>query len=149
MINLSQLKPAPGAIRKRKRVGRGPGSGHGKTACRGLNGQKSRSGYTRKRGFEGGQMPLMRRVPKRGFTNIFRQEYAIVNLETLEKSGLKEIRIPDFFAHKLVRNAGAKIKVLGNGTLTHKLVVEAHRFSQAAAEKIKQAGGEAIPYKGV
>ena len=148
MITLSQLKPAPGAVRKGRRLGRGPGSGRGKTAGRGMNGQKSRSGFSRKRGFEGGQMPLVRRVPKRGFTNIFRQRYAPVNLETLERSGLSEIRLADYYDKRLVKDKRAKIKILGQGTLKRKLVVEAHRFSQSAEAKIKQAGGEAIVTQG-
>jgi large subunit ribosomal protein L15 len=148
MINLSNLKPNPGATKDRKRVGRGYGSGHGKTAGRGSKGQKSRSGYSSKRGFEGGQMPLMRRIPKRGFTNIFKKEYNIINLSVLEKAGLKEIKIADFFINKLAKNKRAGIKVLGNGSLTKKIKVHAHHFSQSALEKITKAGGEAIVVKG-
>lgn len=145
MITLGNLKPAKGAIKKRKRIGRGPGSGYGKTAGRGMNGQKSRSGYSRKRGFEGGQMPLSRRVPKRGFTNIFKKQYNIINLDTIERTGLGEIKYEDFFEKKLVRAnsaKGAKIKILGNGTLTRKVHIHAHKFSKSAVEKIKQAGGD-------
>jgi len=144
MITLANLKPAKGAVKKRKRVGRGPGSGHGKTAGRGNKGQKSRSGYSRKLGFEGGQMPLTRRVPKRGFTNIFKKQYNIINLDTIERTGLEEIKYEDFFEKKLVRAnsvKGAKIKVLGNGTLKRKVHIHAHKFSKSAVEKIKQAGG--------
>ena len=108
MITLANLKPAKGAVKKRKRIGRGPGSGYGKTAGRGMNGQKSRSGYSRKRGFEGGQMPLSRRVPKRGFTNIFKKQYNIINLDTIERTGLEEIKYEDFFEKKLVRANSAK-----------------------------------------
>jgi len=142
MITLANLKPATGSIKKRKRVGRGPGSGWGKTAGRGMNGQKSRSGYSRKLSFEGGQMPLTRRVPKRGFTNIFKTHFNIINLDTIEKSGLDEIKIQDFFEKKLARHADAKIKILGNGTLTRKVHVHAHKFSRTAIQKIKDAGGE-------
>ena len=144
MITLANLKPAKGAIKNRKRVGRGPGSGHGKTAGRGSKGQKSRSGYSRNRGFEGGQMPLSRRIPKRGFTNIFKKQYHIINLDIIERTGLEEIKYEDFFEKKLVRAnsaKGTKIKVLGNGKLTRKVHIHAHKFSKSAAEKIKQAGG--------
>ena len=142
MITLANLKPAKGAVKERKRIGRGPGSGYGKTAGRGMNGQKSRSGYSRKRGFEGGQMPLSRRVPKRGFTNIFKKQYAIINLDTIEKTGLEEIKLEDFIEKKLARNNGCKIKILGDGKLTRKVHVHAHKFSKTAEEKIKKAGGK-------
>jgi large subunit ribosomal protein L15 len=142
MITLANLKPANGAVKNKKRVGRGPGSGYGKTAGRGMNGQKSRSGYSRKRGFEGGQMPLSRRVPKRGFTNIFRKQYNIINLDTIEKTGLDEIKIQDFFERKLAKKSQAKIKILGNGTISRKVHIHAHKFSKTALEKIKKAGGE-------
>ena len=148
MISLANLKPAKGAIRKRKRIGRGPGSGYGKTAGRGMNGQKSRSGYSRKRAFEGGQMPLVRRVPKRGFTNIFKEEFNLVNLDSIEKSGLKEIKVEDYFEKRLARKKSAKIKVLGNGELTRKVKIHAHKFSSSAMEKIKKADGEAIVLQG-
>ena len=106
MISLSNLKPAKGAVKNRKRVGRGPGSGHGVNAGRGNNGQKSRSGYSHSRGFEGGQMPLVRRLPKRGFTNIFRKEFNIVNLGDLDKCGLDEVKIQDYFEKNLARKRG-------------------------------------------
>jgi len=144
MITLANLKPAKGAIKKRKRIGRGPGSGFGKTAGRGMNGQKSRSGYSQKRGFEGGQMPLVRRIPKRGFTNKFRTEYNIVNLDSLEKIDLKEIKLDDFFEKRLVRNKRLKIKILGNGDLSRKIKIHAHSFSKTALDKIKKSGSEAI-----
>jgi large subunit ribosomal protein L15 len=144
MITLANLKPAKGAVKKRKRVGRGPGSGFGKTAGRGMNGQKSRSGYSRKRAFEGGQMPLVRRIPKRGFTNKFRTEYNIVNLESIEKIDLKEIEEKDFFERRLARNKCLKIKVLGNGDFSRKIKIHAHRFSKTALEKIEKSGSEAI-----
>lgn len=141
MITLANLKPAKGAVKKRKRVGRGPGSGHGKTAGRGMNGQKSRSGYSRNRAFEGGQMPITRRIPKRGFTNIFKTVYNIVNLDSIEKIELDEIKLEDFFQKKLAKNCHGKIKVLGNGTLTRKVHIHAHKFSKSAVEKITGAGG--------
>lgn len=144
MITLANLKPADGAIKKRKRVGRGPGSGLGKTAGRGMNGQKSRSGYSRKRGFEGGQMPLHRRIPKRGFTNIFRVEYAVVNLDRIEKSGLAEIKPEDFARIGMVKGKEVMIKILGQGNLTRKVEIHAHRFSKSAIEKIEKQGGRAV-----
>ncbi|MDY0295785.1 MAG: 50S ribosomal protein L15 [Acidobacteriota bacterium] len=147
-MTLANLKPAEGAVKKRKRIGRGPGSGWGKTAGRGMNGQKSRSGYARKRGFEGGQMPLVRRLPKRGFINKFRTEYAVVNLDRIEKSGLDEIRPEDFAQARMVRGRNVLIKVLGTGTLTRKVRVHAHRFSRSAIEKIQQQGGEAVTLGG-
>lgn len=144
MITLANLKPADGAIKKRKRVGRGPGSGLGKTAGRGMNGQKSRSGFSRKRGFEGGQMPLVRRIPKRGFTNIFRVEYAVVNLDRIEKLELTEIKPADLVENRLVKGKDVKIKILGQGTLTRKVEIHAHRFSKSAIEKIEKQGGRAV-----
>ena len=148
MISLSNLKPAKGAVRNRKRVGRGPGSGYGVQAARGSNGQKSRSGYSHNRGFEGGQMPLVRRLPKRGFTNIFRKEFNIVNLGDLEKCGLEDVRIEDYFAMNLARRRGLGIKVLGDGSFSRKMKIQAHHFSKAAQEKIQKAGGEAVVCKG-
>ena len=148
MISLSNLKPAKGAVRNRKRVGRGPGSGHGVNAGRGNNGQKSRSGYSHSRGFEGGQMPLVRRLPKRGFTNIFKKQFNIVNLGELDKLGLAEITIQDYFDKNLARKRGADIKVLGDGKLTRKMKIQAHQFSQAALDKIKKSGGQAVVYQG-
>ena len=148
MITLANLKPAKGAVKTRKRVGRGPGSGYGKTCGKGMNGQKSRSGYARKRAFEGGQMPLVRRVPKRGFTNIFRTEYNIVNLTSIERTGLDEIKYEDFFEKRLARHSKLKIKILGNGELTRKVKVHAHKFSASAVEKIKKSGGGVILIEG-
>ena len=148
MITLDNLKPAKGAIKKRKRIGRGPGSGYGKTAGRGMNGQKSRSGYSRKRGFEGGQMPFIRRIPKRGFTNIFKTEYNIINLDSIEKTGLKEIKYEDFFEKSLARKKRKKIKILGSGELTRKVKIHAHKFSKSAIDKIKKNGGEIIVLEG-
>lgn len=148
MISLSNLKPAKGAVRKRKRVGRGPGSGYGVTAGRGSNGQKSRSGYSHGRGFEGGQMPLVRRLPKRGFTNIFRREFNIVNLGELDKCGLDEVRIADYFEKNLARRPKLAIKVLADGGLKRKMKIEAHQFSKAAVAMIQKAGGEAVVCQG-
>ncbi len=139
---LHNLSPAPGSRKKRRRIGRGPGSGLGKTAGRGSKGQKSRSGYSRKMGFEGGQMPLHRRLPKRGFTNIFRKEYAVVNLATLARYDAGEAISPErLMEDGVVKKLGAGLKVLANGELKHALTVRAHKFSKQAQEKIKAAGG--------
>ena len=144
-MSLNNLRPPRGARRNRKRVGRGPGSGHGKTATRGSKGAKSRSGFRFKRGFEGGQMPLHRRVPKRGFNNPFRVEYAVVNLDTLvEVFDAGSDVTPELLRERgLVREKRALIKVLGRGDVTKKLTVRAHKFSGTAAEKIAAAGGVA------
>ena len=142
-MELHNLKPAVGSNKSNKRVGRGPGSGYGGTSTRGHKGAKSRSGYKHKVGFEGGQMPLQRRVPKFGFNNINRVEYKAVNLDALESlaaaAGLARITVED------LRNAGlvskkALVKVLGNGAVTRAIEVEAHAFSKAAEEAIKAAG---------
>ncbi len=138
-MKLHDLSPASGSRRNRKRIGRGPGSGYGKTAGRGENGQRSRAGFSRRRGFEGGQMPLLRRVPKRGFTNIFRTEYEIVNL-----SGLADLEgevTPAVLAEKGRVRAGRLVKILGQGEIDRKLTVSAHKFSAAARRKIEAAGG--------
>ncbi|MCU0232903.1 MAG: 50S ribosomal protein L15 [Thermoanaerobaculales bacterium] len=142
-MELHDLKPAPGAKRGRKRVGRGPGSGSGKTAGKGHKGQKSRSGYSRRYGFEGGQMPLVRRLPKRGFTNIFRVEFQVINLRDLERVFADGDAVsPEALLEKgLVRRGAQPIKVLGDGDLTKKLVVQAHKFSAAARTGIEKAGG--------
>jgi large subunit ribosomal protein L15 len=139
-MKLSNLSPAKGSTQKRKRVGRGPGSGLGKTAGRGNKGQKSRSGYSRQAGFEGGQMTLVRRIPKRGFTNIFRQTYAVVNLSSLAKLEETEITRDLLVELGLVRS-GALVKILGNGELSRALKVSAHKFSGSARAKIEAAGG--------
>lgn len=133
----------PDCVKKRKRVGRGGSSGHGKTSCRGHKGQMARSGASRKLGFEGGQMPLQRRLPKRGFNNtIFKNEYQIVNVSQLEK--LKEaVLTPEIlFNTGLIRKSWAPVKVLGNGDLTKKIAVTADAFSKSAEEKIRKAGGD-------
>jgi len=142
---LNNLRPPKGAKHAKKRVGRGPGSGHGKTASRGSKGAKSRSGFRFKRGFEGGQMPLHRRVPKRGFTNPFRIEFEVVNLDTLaEVFEAGSSVTPELLRERgLVRKTGVRIKVLGRGDISKKLTVQAHKFSGTAAEKIAAAGGVA------
>ena len=144
-MSLNNLKPAAGSKFTRKRVGRGPGSGNGKTAGRGNKGAQSRSGYSYKRGFEGGQMPLHRRVPKRGFNNIFRIEYEVVNLDQLEERFDAGTTVtPDALrAVGLVRVRTARIKVLARGEVTKALTVQAHKFSGKAAEKIAAAGDRA------
>jgi large subunit ribosomal protein L15 len=144
-VGLHNLKPARGATRNRKRIGRGPGSGMGKTATRGEKGQKSRSGYSHREGFEGGQMPLHRRVPKRGFGNArFRKEFACVNLGSLERFEAGTIVTPELLQEKrLIKKLKAGVKVLGKGTLTKALTVQAHRFSAQAQEKITGLGGKA------
>src|SRR5205085_1337369 len=133
------LAPNPGSTHSKKRVGRGPGSGHGKTASRGHKGQKSRSGYSHMRGFEGGQMPLHRRLPKRGFTNIFRKEYDPVNLSLLEKFDAGQEVTPEALHARGFTGKNAKVKVLGGGDVTRALTVRAHKFSASAREKIEKA----------
>ena len=145
-MGLNNLKPAKGSVRNRKRVGRGPGSGLGKTAGRGEKGQKSRSGYGRKLGFEGGQMPLHRRVPKRGFNNRNRKEYAVVNVARLEVFEVGTIVTPELLLEKGVVSALRDgIKILGEGKLSKALTVRAHRFSAKAQEQIAAAGGKTEP----
>ena len=148
-MNLSDLKPPKGAKHTKKRVGRGEGSGSGVTAGRGHKGQKSRSGYHRKRGFEGGQMPLQRRVPKRGFFNPFRVEYAVVNLDTLADRFAAGTEVtPELLRERrLVRSNAKLVKILARGDIDTALTVKAHKFSQKASEKIAAAGGqpEVIP----
>lgn len=144
-MSLNNLRPPKGAKHKKSRVGRGPGSGHGKTAGRGEKGAQSRSGFSYKRGFEGGQMPLHRRLPKRGFTNPFRVEYAVINLDLLaEVFDAGSDVTPEVLRERgLVRDKRALIKVLGRGEFAKKLTVRAHKFSGTAAEKIAAAGGVA------
>jgi large subunit ribosomal protein L15 len=143
-VGLHNLKPAKGAVRGRKRVGRGPGSGLGKTSGRGEKGQKSRSGVARKPGFEGGQMPLHRRVPKRGFNNIFRTEYEVVNLDQLEaRFDTGTTVTPETLRAAGLVNSRQPVKVLARGEVTKALTVQAHKFSGKAAEKIAAAGGTA------
>ena len=140
-MRLSDLSPAPGSNRKNKRVGRGPGSGHGKTSCKGHKGQKARSGGQTKSGFEGGQMPLQRRMPKRGFTNIFKKQYAIINLKDLNNVSDSVITPELIIERGLIRNIKDGIKVLGEGAITKPLSIKAHAFSASAKEKIHRAGG--------
>ena len=141
-MRLNELRPPKGSTHARKRLGKGQGSGHGKTSGKGHKGQLARSGGSKRAWFEGGQMPLQRRLPKRGFTNIFRKEYTIVNLDKLNKFEDGTIVTP-----KLLRSAGIVkkwkdgVKILGNGELEKSLTVKAHRFSQSALSKIKSAGG--------
>jgi len=142
-MNLSDLRPPAGQKRAKRRVGRGMGSGRGKTAGRGSKGQRAISGFSLMRGFEGGQMPLHRRLPKRGFTNIFRKEYAVVNvgrLEKLEGDAFDPNRLAELGVVKKLRDG---LKVLGSGELTRKISVVAHLFSKSALEKIQAAGGKA------
>ncbi len=139
-MKLSDLSPAVGSKQSRKRVGRGPGSGLGKTSGRGHKGQKSRAGYRRQAGFEGGQMTLIRRIPKRGFTNIFRIEFAVVNLSRLAKLDETEIT-PELLLEVGLVRAGLPVKILGQGELTKAIKVSAHKFSQSARSKIEAAGG--------
>jgi large subunit ribosomal protein L15 len=142
-MNLSTLRAPKKANENRKRVGRGMGSGMGKTSTRGHKGQGSRSGSRLMRGFEGGQMPLHRRLPKRGFTNIFRTEYTVVNVEQLGKLGEKNITLETLKSAGLVNGKNPLVKVLGNGELTSAITVQAHKFSKSAQEKITKAGGTA------
>ena len=138
-MKLHDLSPAPGSKHSRKRVGRGPGSGLGKTAGRGHKGGKSRAGFSVRPGFEGGQMPLVRRVPKRGFHNEFRVEYAVVNVSQLAELG--GTVGPDLLAEHGLVHRGRRVKVLGNGELKKAVTVSAHKFSASARAKIEAAGG--------
>ena len=142
--NLSNLRAPKKANTGRKRVGRGMGSGMGKTSTRGHKGQGSRSGSSLMRGFEGGQMPLHRRLPKRGFTNIFRTEYTVVNLDRIAALDVAEIGLDDYAKLGLASKRNALIKVLGSGELTSAKTIHAHKFSKSAAEKIEKAGGKAV-----
>ena len=149
-MGLNNLKPAKGSTRPRKRVGRGPGSGLGKTSGRGEKGQKSRSGFSHKDGFEGGQMPLHRRVPKRGFTNArFKKEFAEVNVGRLEAFDAGTIVTPEILLkHGMIKKVGDGVKVLGDGELTKALTVRAHKFSARAQERITGLGGKAEVLEG-
>jgi large subunit ribosomal protein L15 len=142
-MNLSGLKPPAGQVKGRKRIGRGMGSGHGKTSTRGSKGQRAGTGFSQKRGFEGGQMPLHRRLPKRGFTNIFKKQFAIVNLGKLEKLEGDTFNVDSLLAAGVIHKVQDGLKILGTGVLTRKITVEAHHFSKSALEKIQQAGGTA------
>jgi large subunit ribosomal protein L15 len=145
-ISLGGLRPAKGSTHKKKRVGRGPGSGLGKTAGRGEKGQKSRSGYSQKVGFEGGQMPLHRRLPKRGFTNIFKKRWLEVSLAALDRHfNADEEVTPDLLHNRgLIKKAKHDVVVLGNGELSKPLRISAHRFTKSAREKIAKVGGSVV-----
>src|ERR1700751_2522723 len=130
-MNLSGIKPPAGQVKGRKRIGRGMGSGHGKTSTRGSKGQRAGTGFGQKRGFEGGQMPLHRRLPKRGFTNIFKKQFAIVNLGRLEKLEGDTFNLETLMALNVIKKPGVGLKVLGTGQLTRKITVEAHQFSKS------------------
>jgi large subunit ribosomal protein L15 len=142
-MNLSSLTPPEGQKHRKKRIGRGMGSGTGKTSTRGHKGARSISGYSIMRGFEGGQMPLHRRLPKRGFTNIFKKEFAIVNVNQLENLPGDTFTADRLFELGVIKKLGDGLKILGTGEITRKIEVEAHIFSKSAAEKIQKAGGVA------
>jgi large subunit ribosomal protein L15 len=141
-MKISELKPQEGSTKKRKRIGRGPGSGHGTTATKGNKGQKARSGGLAKAGFEGGQMPLMRRIPKRGFKNPFRKEYAVVNVGDLEAfKGKEKVTVQDFIDAGSVKKIKNGIKLLSGGEIDFAITVTVHKASQKAIEKIREKGG--------
>jgi len=143
-MDLGSLKPADGAVRKKKRIGRGQASGTGGTAGKGHKGQRSRAGSKIRPWFEGGQMPLQRRVPKRGFTNIFRKEFQIVNVKDLERlKDSKKVTPEALYESGLIKKKNVKVKILGHGDLSAALEVSAHAFSGSAKEKIEKAGGKA------
>ncbi len=144
-LSLNNLKPAKGSTHKKKRVGRGPGSGLGKTAGRGEKGQKSRSGYSKKLGFEGGQMPLHRRLPKRGFTNVFKKRWLEVSIAALDHHFKADEEVTPELLHErgIIKKAKYDVVVLGNGELSKALRITAHRFTKSAREKIEKAGGAA------
>lgn len=144
-MKLHELSPVPGSTQERKRIGRGAGSGQGKTAGKGHKGQKARAGRGMRPGFEGGQMPLQRRIPKRGFHNIFRKEFATVNVADLEAKfdNGAEVNIETLISSGLVKKAMDGVKVLGNGELSKNLTVKVNAYSETAKQKIEQAGGKA------
>jgi len=142
-MKISDLSPAPNSKKKPKRLGRGPGSGHGKTAAKGHKGQAARSGGTKPAWFEGGQQPLTRRVPKRGFTNIFKKEYVLISLAKLERFDADALVTPKLLHDSgLLKKSGQQFKILSDGVLTKSLVVSAHKFSRKAIEKIESVGGK-------
>ncbi|MBD3232393.1 MAG: 50S ribosomal protein L15 [candidate division Zixibacteria bacterium] len=141
-MKLGNLRATPGSVKKTKRLGRGAGSGKGKTSGKGHKGQKSRSGYKTKAYSEGGQMPLQRRLPKKGFTNPFRVEYQPVNLESLERLGKEDVKLGDIYDASLARNRNQPVKILGRGEITKAINVSAHAFSKSAIQKIEAAGGK-------
>ena len=144
-LALNNLHPAPGSTHKKKRIGRGPGSGTGKTAGKGHKGQKSRSGYSRKIGFEGGQMPLQRRLPKRGFTNIFKKAWIEISLAKIEENFKAGDTVTPEILHErgLIKKAKHDLVVLGTGEVSKSLNISAHRFTKTAKDKIEKAGGSA------
>jgi large subunit ribosomal protein L15 len=144
-LSLNNLHPAPGSTHKKKRVGRGPGSGLGKTAGRGHKGQKSRSGYSSRPGFEGGQMPLQRRLPKRGFTNIFKKQWIEISLEKIEANFNSGDEVTPEILHErgLIKKAKHDLVILGSGEISKSLKISAHRFTKSAKGKIEKAGGTA------
>jgi large subunit ribosomal protein L15 len=142
-MNLSNLKPPAGQKKNRKRIGRGMGSGQGKTSTRGHKGARSVSGYSIMRGFEGGQMPLHRRLPKRGFTNIFKKQFALINIGRLNKMEGDTFSVDSLLAAGIITKLGDGLKVLGSGELTRAITVQAHLFSASAKQKIEAAGGKA------
>ena len=142
-MRIEDIRPAEGSTKNKKRVGRGVGSGHGKTSCKGHKGQKARSGGTKGAGFEGGQMPLQRRIPKRGFTNIFKKEYAIVNLDTLDALKDDAVITPELLIEKgVIKKMKDGLKVLANGSIQRPVTIKANAFSTSAAAKIEAAGGK-------
>ena len=143
-MKLSELRAVPGSRKNRKRIGRGAGSGTGKTSGRGQKGQKSRSGGSPHPWFEGGQMPLYRRLPKRGFTNIFRKEYEIVNVAHLAGLGMKNPITPEVMKGKRMIRKVDSVKILGNGELSEAVTVHAQKFSRSAVDKIEKAGGKVV-----
>ena len=142
-MNLSGLKPPAGQVKGPRRIGRGMGSGHGKTSTRGSKGQRAGTGFGQKRGFEGGQMPLHRRLPKRGFTNIFKKQFAVVNLAKLEELEGDTFTVDSLLEAGVIHKVHDGLKILGTGVLTRKISVEAHHFSKSALEKIQASGGTA------
>lgn len=143
-MRLNELSPAKGARKKEKRIGRGPGSGHGKTATKGHKGQNARSGGPKGPGFEGGQMPFQRRMPKRGFTNVFRKEYTILNLADLSKFKSSDVITPEMLLEKgVISKIKDGVKILGEGDLKGPLTIKANKFSNSALKKIEAAGGKA------
>jgi large subunit ribosomal protein L15 len=142
-MKLSNMKPSGGSTKNRKRVGRGPGSGHGKQSTQGAKGQKGSSGYKSRSWSEGGQMPLQRRIPKRGFRNLFRVDYQEINLEALAKIDAPEINLDTLKAFGLLKRHNKPVKILGDGELSKSLTIKAHAFSASAKEKIEKAGGKA------
>jgi large subunit ribosomal protein L15 len=142
-MNLSNMKPSFGSTKNRKRVGRGPGSGHGKQSTQGGKGQKGSSGYKSRAWSEGGQMPIQRRMPKRGFRNLFRVDYQEINLGTLAEIDANEINLDVLKANRLLKRHNKPVKILGDGELTKAITIKAHAFSASAKEKIEKAGGKA------